>query len=205
MISRSSSRALGLARFFALLSLTIWIGGLTLIGIAAPAIFKINRVLGPRIIGAILETLGPVSLVCAIVLFAAWLWENALVKSSTRSVALRRSLRAQGFCSIIMLLFAAYLALVAEPRIRALQPPLQQTVLASENVAASDGTSSINPTKMTIQAGHYASPQDRAEFRKLHGIYGGLTTVIVLLGVINLALLAMRSMAPIEYSNQAET
>ena len=204
MISRSSARALGLARFFALFSLTIWIGGLVLIGIAAPAIFGLNRVLGPRVVGAILEALGPISIVCSVVLLLSWFWENALLKSSTRNLKSRRSLRAQGWCSAAMLILALGLALIAEPRIRKLQPPLRQTIEATEKVPNADGTSRINPTKITVEAGRFSSPQARAEFGKLHGIYGGLTMLVVLLGVANIALLALRSSEAIEYSNATE-
>jgi len=40
-----SSRFLGIVRFLSLLSLAVWIGGLAMIGLAAPAIFKLNRLL----------------------------------------------------------------------------------------------------------------------------------------------------------------
>ena len=92
-------------------------------------------------------------------------------------------------------MLGSYLALVAEPRIRQLQPPLQQTVLQTEQVLAANGTSSINPTQITIRAGKFASPQARAEFRKLHGVYGGLTIIVVLLGVVVLAIFAARSVS----------
>jgi putative copper export protein len=203
MNSRFSSRSLSVMRFLSLLSLSVWIGGLAMIGLSAPAIFKVNRLLGPRAVAAMLERFSPITMVCGVVLLGCWLWEWR--QSSTRNNSLtHRSLRAQGFCTLVMLLLGSYLALVAEPRIRALQPPLQQTVLKSETVAASNGTSSINPTEVTIKAGQFASPQARQAFRKLHGIYGGLTSVVVLLGVVVLALLAWRSSAPIEYSKVAQ-
>lgn len=173
-----------------------------MIGLAAPAIFKINRLLGPRAVAAMLERFSPVTMVCGVVLLGCWLWEWR--PSSTRTTARNnRSLQVQGVCTLVMLLLGSYLALVAEPRIRALQPPLQQTVLKSEIVTASNGTSSVNPTEVVVKAGQFASPQARAEFRKLHGVYGGLTSVVVLLGIVVLALLAWRSSAPIEYSKVA--
>lgn len=197
-----SSRSLGIIRFLSLLSLAVWIGGLAMIGLAAPAIFKLNRLLGPRAVAAMLERFSPVSMVCGVVLMGCWLWEwrQLSTRSMTRS---NRSLRVQGVCTLIMLLLGSYLALVAEPRIRTLQPPLQQTVLKSD-VASSNGTSSVNPTAVIVKAGQFTSPQARAEFRKLHGVYGGLTSLIVLLGVAVLAIIATRSSAPIEYSKGEE-
>lgn len=198
-----SSRFLGIVRFLSLLSLAVWIGGLAMIGLAAPAIFKLNRLLGPRVVAAMLERFSPVSMVCGVVLMGCWLWEwrQSSTRSTTRS---NRSLRVQGVCTLIMLLLGSYLALVAEPRIRTLQPPLQQTVLKSETVASSNGTSSVNATEVIVKAGQFTSPQARAEFRKLHGVYGGLTSLIVLLGVVVLAIIATRSSAPIEYSKGEE-
>ena len=192
-----SSRFLGVARFLSLLSLAVWIGGLAMIGLSAPAIFKVNRLLGPRAVAAMLERFSPVTMVCSVVLLGCWLWEWR--QSSTRN----RSLRVQGLCTLVMLLLGGYLALVAEPRIRALQPPLQQTVLMSETVQSANGTTSINPTQVTVKARQFASSQARQEFRKLHGVYGGVTSVVVLLGVVILALLAWRSSAAFEYSKAA--
>ena len=202
-----SSRFLGIVRFLSLLSLAVWIGGLAMIGLAAPAIFKLNRLLGPRAVAAMLERFSPVSMVCGVVLMGCWLWEwrQSSTRSTTRSNRSLRvqALRVQGVCTLIMLLLGSYLALVAEPRIRTLQPPLQQTVLKSD-VASSNGTSSVNPTEVIVKARQFTSPQARAEFRKLHGVYGGLTSLIVLLGVVVLAIIATRSSAPIEYSKGEE-
>ncbi len=202
-----SSRSLGIARFLSLLSLAVWIGGLAMIGLAAPAIFKLNRLLGPRVVAAMLERFSPVSMVCGVVLMGCWLWEwrQLSTRSTTRSNRSLRvqALRVQGICTFAMLLLGSYLALVAEPRIRALQPPLQQTVLKSD-VATSNGTSSVNATEVIVKAGPFTSPQARAEFRKLHGVYGGLTSLIVLLGVVVLAIIATPSAAPIEYSKGEE-
>ena len=197
-----SSRSLGIARFLSLLSLSVWIGGLAMIGLAAPSIFKLNRLLGPRVVASILEQFSPVTMVCGVVLMGCWLWEWR--QSSTHSTTRNRSLSVQGVCILIMLLLGSYLALIAEPRIRTLQPPLQQTILKSESTTASNGTSSINPTEVTIKAGQFASPQARAEFRTLHGVYGVLTSLIVLLGIVVLAITAARLSAPIEYSKAEE-
>jgi putative copper export protein len=203
-----SSRSLGIVRFLSLLSLAVWVGGLAMIGLAAPAIFKLNRLLGPRVVAAMLERFSPVSMVCGVVLMGCWLWEwrQSSTRSTTRSnrslrvQALRvQALRVQGICTFAMLLLGSYLALVAEPRIRTLQPPLQQTVLKSD-VASSNGTSSVNATEVIVKAGPFTSLQAHAEFRKLHGVYGGLTSLIVLLGVVVLAIIATPSAAPIEYS-----
>lgn len=188
----NSSRARVLTRFFALFALTIWIGGLTMIGVAAPAIFKLNRLIGPRAVAAMLERFSPITLVCGIVLLLCWLVERRIdgresVKSSTRS----RALNVQGACIFVMLLLGSYLALIAEPRIVRLQPPLEQTVLQSETVQ-NNGAQSINPTEVIVKAGQFASPQARQEFRKLHGIYGGLTSLVVLLGIVVLAIYAAR-------------
>lgn len=174
-------------RFFSLLSLTIWIGGLTMIGLAAPAIFKLNRLIGPRAVSAMLERFSPVTLICGVVLLGCWLAERRLAESSTRS----RALNVQGACIFGMLLLGSYLALIAAPRIVQLQPPLEQTILKTESVR-NNGVQSINPTEITIRAGQFASPQARAEFRKLHGIYGGLTSLVVSLGIIVLAIYAAR-------------
>ncbi len=189
----NSSRILAATRFFFLLGLTIWIGGLTLIGVAAPAMFGLNRLLGPRAVAAILERFSPVTLVCGVVLLLCWLLERRV--SNVRN----RASSVQGACIFGMLLLGSYLALVAEPRIKALQPPLLQTVLQSETVKSAAGVRSVNPTKVTIEAGRFASPQARAEFRKLHGVYGGLTSLVVLLGIIVLAIQSARP-SPIEYS-----
>lgn len=157
-----------------------------MIGLAAPAIFGLNRLIGPRAVAAMLERFSPITLICGLVLVLCWFVEYT---SSTRS----RALRFQGVCIAGMLLIGSYLALIAEPRIRQLQPPLQQTVLRTETVQAANGTSSVNPTKVVIESGKFASPQARAEFRKLHGVYGGLTMIVVLLGVVVLGIFAARS------------
>ena len=164
-----------------------------MIGLAAPAIFGLNRLLGPRAVAAMLERFSPITLLCGVVLIACWFVEcraNART-SSTRS----RGLRVQGVCLTAMLLVGGYLALVAEPRIRSLQPPLRQTILQTEKVVGRNGSASINPTKVVVESGQFASPQARAEFRKLHGLYGGLTTIVVLLGVVVLAISAARSVS----------
>lgn len=172
-----------------------------MIGLAAPAIFALNRLLGPRAVAAMLERFSPVTLLCGGVLLMCWLWEwrqsstrNGAVDSVTENATgARRNLRARGACLTAMFLLGAYLALVAEPRIRRLQPPLQQTVLRTETVRAANGTSSINPTKVVVESGRFASPRARQEFRKLHGLYGGLTSLVVLLGLVVLALHAAPS------------
>lgn len=186
----NSSRALIVARFFSLLSLAVWIGGLAMIGLAAPAIFNLNRLLGPRAVAAMLERFSPITLVCGVVLLACWFVEY---RANTQTSSTRRALRFQGVCIAGMLLLGSYLALVAEPRIRSLQPPLQQTVLRTEKVVGRNGITSINPTKVTVESGQFSSPQARQEFRKLHGLYGGLTSLVVLLGVVVLAISAARS------------
>lgn len=135
-----------------------------------------------------LERFSPLTVVCGVVLLACWIIESRLVKSSTRS----RAFKFQGACIFAMLLLGSYLALIAAPRIVQLQPPLQQTILKTESVQ-NNGVQSINPTEVTIRAGQFASPQARQEFRKLHGIYGGLTSLVVLLGIVVLAIYAARS------------
>ncbi len=186
--SSSRWRVLASARFCSTLALCLWIGGLALIGVSAPAIFQLNRLLGPRAVAAMLERFSPLTVVCGVVLLACWIIESRLVKSSTRS----RAFKFQGACIFAMLLLGSYLALIAAPRIVQLQPPLQQTILKTESVQ-NNGVQSINPTEVTIRAGQFASPQARQEFRKLHGIYGGLTSLVVLLGIVVLAIYAARS------------
>ena len=161
-----------------------------MIGLAAPAIFNLNRLLGPRAVAAMLERFSPITLVCGVVLLACWFVEY---RANTQISNTRRALRFQGVCIAGMLLLGSYLALVAEPRIRQLQPPLQQTVLRTEKVVGRNGITSINPTKVTVESGQFSSPQARQEFRKLHGLYGGLTSLVVLLGVVVLAISCARS------------
>lgn len=189
-------RVLKMARFFSLLSLAVWIGGLAMIGLAAPAIFGLNRLIGPRAVAAMLERFSPITLICGVVLLACWFveWRVSKAQSSTR-IAKSRALTIQGVCIAGMVLLGSYLALVAEPRIRQLQPPLQQTVLRTEKVVGRNGTASINPTKVTVETGQFASPEARQEFRKLHGLYGGLTSLVVFMGVVVLAISAARSVS----------
>lgn len=182
-----SSRFSSLVRFLSLLSLSVWLGGLALIGLSAPAIFGLNRLLGPRVVAAMLERFSPITLVCGAVLLACWIYQYRTTSTRTRAMKL------QGACICAMFLLGSYLALVAAPRIKTLQPSLKQAVLRTEKVVAASGTSRINPTKMTIEAGQFASPQARAEFGKLHGIYGALTSLIVLLGIVVLGISSTRT------------
>jgi uncharacterized membrane protein len=161
-------------RFLTVLSLIVWLGGLAFLGpVAAPAIFKINRVLGPQMVGAMLGRFTPLIYVAAILLLAGWIAEGQL----TRPQGLARRLWwLQGGGSIVMLLLAVYLGIIVMPRIVALQPQ----IVAGLNVSNTPPAASM--TAPSALASH-VNPVVKAEFDAAHKTYTTLTSVTVWIGL----------------------
>jgi hypothetical protein len=114
------------------------------------------------------------------VLLLCWFVERRLGQSSTRWN------NVQGLLTAAMVALGLYLALVLTPRIEALQPPLDTKNFVS------------------TQTRRFSSAATQKEFGRAHGLYGALTSVVVLLGVSVLAISAARGVADgrtNEYSN----
>jgi len=160
---------LGATRFLTLLALVVWVGGLAFLGMAAaPAIFKVNRPLGPVMVGAMLQRFTPVMYVCGVLLLLGWLAEAKFARQGRTGVLWW----VQGICSMLMLLIAIYLGQSLMPRIVALQP---QAVASSNH------------------AGEWPTPQAKAEFDEAHKGYTNMTKVVVYLGLGALLALSLRT------------
>jgi len=164
-----NSRSVGFFRFLFLLGLSVWLGGLAFIAVGAPAMFKVNRALGPQLVGAAMGAFTPVTYVCAALMLVGWLAELRN-NPSARAVLL---CRAQGVCIAAMLIIAVYAGRVVMPDLTAMQPQVVQIAARNPNAKVAD-----NPI--------------RARFDKAHKQYRSLTSLVVLLGLTTLGIFCAR-------------
>ena len=171
--------AVGAARFVTLLALSIWLGGILFLGaVAAPAAFKINRALGPQLVGAMLLRFNPITVVCGVLMLLGWFFEGrpeSAQSSAKRGRLSRRLWKVQGACSGAMLALTLFLSLVMMPRIVQLQPAVVPAVASS----TSRTLTPVAPAK--------------AEFDRLHSRYTQLTLLCWWLGIGTLGCLSWRS------------
>lgn len=165
-----SPRGRAVARFFYLLALIVWLGGLCFVGIAAPAIAKVAETVAAstpaiarQMIGAMLVAFTPVGYVCALLALAGWYFDAPTAGRSSKQW------RIQGGAIAAMLV----LALAAGQVILSKMLNLQPTVLSS--------LASHQVTEATSQ------------FKALHGQYGALTGLVMLFGLVSLGCFAARS------------
>jgi uncharacterized membrane protein len=171
---------LGLTRFLTLLALVMWVGGLAFLGpIAAPAVFKVNRPLGPIMVGAMLQRFTPITYVCGVLLLLGWLAEIKLPRPGRTGLLWWL----QGACSVLMLLIALYLGQSLMPRIVALQP---------QAVAARSGEST------------WSTPQAKAEFDTAHKGYTDMTSIVAYLGLGALLAFSLRTTATTAVKAEAD-
>jgi uncharacterized membrane protein len=174
---------LTLARFFALLSLSLWLGGLFFFGaLAAPAMFKISRAnqvgeLAPQMVSLMLGRFGFITYACGALLLLSWIGEKLL--GGVRNGRSQTLWWVQGACSAAMLGIAIYLGTVLMPQIQKMQPQ----ILASVPAASAQSTLKSNPI----------SAQTKTRFDALHQGYSGWAMVTVYLGLATLLSIAWRS------------
>ena len=170
---------LGTTRFLTLLALVVWVGGLAFLGIAAPAMFKVSRPMGPLMVGAILKNFTPVMYICGVLLMVGWLAEMKLPKPGRAGLLWKL----QGACSVVMLLLALYLGMGLMPRITALQP-----------LAIRQGDAEAK----------WPSPEKKAEFDAAHKGYTSATKLVVFLGLGTLFVFALRTTVAVPYKLEAD-
>jgi uncharacterized membrane protein len=159
-----SPRVRAIARFFSLLGLVIWLGGLFFVAIGAPAMFRVSREIGPQMVGAALGAFTPVTYVCAVLALGGWLFDR-----TDKTYPAAKLWRLQGVCLAAMLVVAFYAGTAVMPEMQRLQP----AVVASAAAGRTDET--------------------RANFDTLHKRYRAVTSTIVLLGLLSLGCFAARS------------
>lgn len=164
-----SPRVRAVARFFSLLGIGVWLGGLGFVGVCAPAIFSVAkangvRSLGPQIIGAALAGFTPVTYVCALLALAGWVFDPVRKGNGGHGLW-----RLQGSCLGVMLAMAIYTGAFVMPQIQRIQP----AVIVAKAAGQTNETT--------------------RKFGKLHGLYGGATLFIVALGLLSLGSFAARS------------
>lgn len=167
---------LGFTRFLTLLALVVWVGGLAFLGpIAAPAIFKVSRPLGPIMVGAMLQRFTPVTYICGLLLLLGWLAEVKLPRPGRAGVLWWF----QGACSVLMLVIALYLGQTLMPRINALQPQV---------------VAQAAPPPAGV----------KAEFDAAHKGYTSMTRVVVYLGLGALLALSLRTAGNVAVKEEAD-
>jgi hypothetical protein len=170
------------ARFLTLLGLAVWLGGLAFVGVAAPAVFELNRALGPQAVGAMLARFTPMMYGCGALMLLGWALER-LRRGEIHS-ANERLWWAQGIGTAAMLIITLYLGRAVMPEINATQPP--RSSVAARTQAAPPRTNAPTPTAKTL----------KARFDAAHERYTQLTKVTVLLGMATLLLLCLRLSVP---------
>jgi len=180
MATPKVNAGLGFTRFVTLLALIVWLGGLAFIGIAAPAMFKVSRPLGPLMVGAILERFTPIIYVCGVLLLVGWLAEIKLPRAGKTGIWYWL----QGGCTVLMIAIALYLGQSLMPRITAMQ---------SLAIQQPDGDA-IWPSKET-----------KAEFDAAHKGYTSATKLVVVLGLSALFAFSLRTTAGLAGKTEADS
>jgi hypothetical protein len=189
---------LGFLRFLFLLGIVVWLGGLAFVAVGAPAMFKVNRSLGPQMVGAALAAFTPVTYVCAVLMLLGWLGEG--LRHGEIHRAIRKSWLAQGACIFVMLLCAVYAGKIIMPQMVSLQPTVVAAASAMQN-RGDGGTQSATASSTSARRLQDAQ-QVRVRFDVLHKKYRSVTSTIVLFGLASLALFAVRiSRAPLTYQS----
>ncbi len=169
---------LATARFLTLLGLAVWLGGLAFVGVAAPAVFALNRALGPQAVGAMLARFTPIMYGCGALMLLGWALER-LRRGEIHS-GNARLWQAQGIGTLAMLAITLYLGRAVMPEINATQPLRASTTTRTQ--AAPPRTNAPAPAAKTL----------KARFDAAHKRYTQLTKLVVLLGAATLLLLCLR-------------
>lgn len=177
---RSSSRVRSIARFFFLLALALWLGGLSLIAYVAPAMLNkavaiapglgvaaevAKPLIGRQMVGAAIGAFTPITFICAFLAFAGWLFE----RTSSTSPAYKLW-RLQGVCVVTMLVAGLYSGFVVLPQMEKLQPAVVHSALSGRTDAT------------------------RTQFQALHAKYGAASIAVLLFGLIALGSFASRGL-----------
>lgn len=178
--SRGPNVGLIVSRFLFLLGLAVWLGGLAFVAVGAPAMFKVNRLLGPQMVGAAMGSFTSVTYICAVLLLIGWLGDRFLGGGRSRD----KAWTAQGVCIGAMIVIAAYLGNSVMPEMVALQPTV---VAQSQRALAGTSTPVSNSTADAIA---------KARFDKAHKDYRQMTSFLVLLGLGNLFFFCVRISRP---------
>ena len=168
---------LAASRFLFLLGLAVWLGGLAFVAVGAPAMFRVNRILGPQMVGAGLSSFTPVTYICAFLMLLGWLGEG--LRRGEIQPGARKLWVGQGVLTVLMLALALYVGRTLMPQMNSLQP---QVVAATMRAADSKLRPEATPQEAAV----------RARFDGFHKRYRSVTSSVVLLGLATLLLFSVR-------------
>jgi hypothetical protein len=190
MKSFVTKRALATTRTLFLLGLGIWLGGLVCVASGAPSLVHASlkltgsKAIGFQMVGTLMGAFTPLTYICALLIAIGWLGERA----AAASAGCRKSWTLQGVGIGIMIVIAAYCGRVVMPDMAAMQPQVLSAFHPQPSAAVNSGAAPAAPSQAT------ATPEALAvkvRFDKAHETFRTMTSLIVLLALINLIIFAV--------------
>jgi hypothetical protein len=183
---KNSVASLALCRFFQILPLGIWIGGLAFFGaVVAPVIAKRLGLLY-ELVAPFLGRFGTVTLALGVLMLLGW----ALERNVSTHIGGKKLWAVQGACMAAMLGIALFLHFALMPPITKLQPVIyqQQKAAGRLELSAREARGQLQTPEFT-------------EFDRLHHIYNTGARLCLFLGLASLAIFCWRvSLKPENYS-----